>query len=130
MAWVEQTAPASCPLALRLLFKFTIALFGQERDREASVMRKVFVVLLLLVVAGVGLGFYRGWFGFSTSRDPETGKTEAQLSIDQDKMKADVKKTKEKVGGVASQAKEKVTGAVSQTKDQPEGKAKDQPEGK
>ncbi len=93
-------------------------------------MRKVYVVLLLLVVAVVGLGFYRGWFGFATSSDPETGKTEAQFSIDKDKMKTDVQKTKETVGGVARQAKEKVADAAGQTKEQSESKVKDQPVGK
>jgi len=48
-------------------------------------MRKLLFVLLLLVVGGVGLGFYQGWFNVSTIREPGSRKTEVQLTIDQDK---------------------------------------------
>jgi hypothetical protein len=73
-------------------------------------MRNLLVVLLLLVVVVAGLGFYMGWFRFSTTRDPQTGQPAAQLSIDEAKMKADAQKAKQKVS------------AASQAKGQPEGK--------
>jgi len=72
-------------------------------------MRNLLVVLVLLVIAVAGLGFYLGWFSFSTTRDPETGRPAAQFSIDQDKMKADAQKAKQKVSEV-SQAKEQREG--------------------
>ena len=67
-------------------------------------MRNLLIVLLVLIVAVVGLGYYLEWFSFSTSRDPETGRPGAQLSIDEDKMKADALKAKQKIGA-ASHAK-------------------------
>ena len=73
-------------------------------------MRNLLVLVLLLVVAVAGVGYYLEWFTFSTSRDPETGRPAAQISIDQDKMKADAQK-----------AKQKVT-TVSHVKEQPDGK--------
>jgi hypothetical protein len=68
-------------------------------------MRTLLVILLLLVVCVVGLGFYLGWFSLSTSRDPNTGRSGVNLTIDQDKMKGDVKKAKEKVTGGGDSAK-------------------------
>jgi hypothetical protein len=73
-------------------------------------MRKVLIVVLLLVVSVGGLGLYLGWFGFSTSRDPETGRGGVQLKIDQEKMKSDVQKAKEKITGGTNQAKEQSSG--------------------
>ncbi len=35
-------------------------------------MRKLLFVLLLLVAGVVALGFYRGWFVFERTHDPET----------------------------------------------------------
>jgi apolipoprotein N-acyltransferase len=73
--------------------------------REASVVWRALTVLLLLVlVAVVGVGFYREWFSVATSSDPETGRTAVQLNIDQDKMKSDAQKAKQKVTGVAGVA--------------------------
>jgi hypothetical protein len=68
-------------------------------------MRKLLLILLILVVATAALGFYLGWFNFSTSRDPDSGKTGVQLTIDKDKIKGDAKKVKEKVTGGADQSK-------------------------
>jgi hypothetical protein len=67
-------------------------------------------VLLLLVVAVAGLGFYLGWFSFSTSRDPNSGQSGADLRIDENKMKSDAKKAREKVLGATGQAKEQLQG--------------------
>ena len=74
-------------------------------------MRKLLVVLLLLVVGVVGLGFYLGWFEVSTSRDPNTGKTGVELTIDRDKMKSDTQK-----------AEQPITDGVRKPKERPEGK--------
>jgi hypothetical protein len=74
-------------------------------------MRKLLVVLLLLIVSVVGLGFYLGWFGVSTSRDPNSGKTEVELTIDRDKMKSDTQK-----------AQQQITDGASKPKERPEGK--------
>jgi hypothetical protein len=70
-------------------------------------MRKVLFVLLLLVVGVVGLGFYREWFHFGTTSDPETGQPGFQLTVDQDKMKSDIQKAKQQVSPAKAQAEEK-----------------------
>src|SRR5437868_1706742 len=62
-------------------------------------MRKLLVVLLLLVVGVVGLGLYQGWFKFSTGSDNNSGKANAGVTIDTDKIKSDAEKAKEKLGG-------------------------------
>ena len=69
-------------------------------------MRKLLVVLLVLVVVAVGLGFYRGWFNFSTTADAETGQTGVQFRVDRDKMKSDVQKARERISGKPSQTQE------------------------
>jgi hypothetical protein len=67
--------------------------------------------LLLLLVGGViALGFYRGWFSFKTTRDPETGREGAQFEIDRTKIKPDIEKAKQKIGGVGGQAGDKPQG--------------------
>ncbi|MCI0640669.1 MAG: hypothetical protein L0Y72_20125 [Gemmataceae bacterium] len=48
----------------------------------------IFLVLCLVVVGA--LGFYLNWWGFSTSTDANTGKTNVQLTIDKKKMSQDV----------------------------------------
>ena len=70
-------------------------------------MRRVLFVLLLLVVGFVGLGFYRGWFSFATSRAPQSGPQEVKLWVDQEQMKTDLQKFKQKITGPAAQAKVK-----------------------
>jgi hypothetical protein len=74
-------------------------------------VRKLLLVLLLLVAGVVGLGFYRDWFTFSTSSDPETGKAGVHLGVDPDKMKSD-----------AETARKKISDAVQQPTEQPAGK--------
>ena len=70
-------------------------------------MRKIFVILLLLVVGVVALGWYLDWFHFTTTRDPESGKVKSTLEIDQNKIKSDAEKAKEKIsGGMSTPGKE------------------------
>jgi hypothetical protein len=61
-------------------------------------MRFWIKVLAVLLVALLGIGFYRGWFSVSTSSpDPKGGKVNVNVSLDKGKMKSDVKKAEEKV---------------------------------
>jgi hypothetical protein len=73
-------------------------------------MRKFLIVVLLLVGALVGLGFYRGWFSVATNRDPETGREGVQFEIDQNKAKPDIEKAKKKIGVGSTQDGEKAEG--------------------
>jgi hypothetical protein len=74
-------------------------------------MRKLlgFVLLLVLIVGGVG--WYLGWFRFSTSSNADTGNRDVHLNIDTNKIKKD-----------AQNAKEKITGSNDKTKPSPEDK--------
>jgi hypothetical protein len=71
--------------------------------REAFAMRRVFfmlvVVLLLLVVGVAGLGYYRDWYHFGKTANPETGEAEFKVTIDQQKVKSDVEKARHQVSG-------------------------------
>jgi hypothetical protein len=74
-------------------------------------MRKVLFVVVLLIVCVIGLGFWRGWWGFSTSHDPETGQRGVEFKVNPNKVNSDVQK-----------ARERVSGSASPTKEQPDGK--------
>ena len=69
-------------------------------------MKKIRSILLVLVILGVGLGFYRGWFAATESREVLTNKIDVKLSVDPDKMKADVNLLKEDVHKVEQKAVE------------------------
>jgi hypothetical protein len=68
-------------------------------------MKRVLVVLLVLVIAVVGLGFYQGWFAFSTGGSDE--KPNATITIDKDKFRQDEKKAEEKIKEAGEAIKEK-----------------------
>jgi hypothetical protein len=68
-------------------------------------MKKLLFLLLVLVVVTGGLGYYLGWFRFSTSRDEETGERNVEMKVDTDKMNTDAQKAKEKLGSAAEKAK-------------------------
>jgi predicted negative regulator of RcsB-dependent stress response len=74
----------------------------------------VFVVVLLL--AGIaGLGFYQGWFHFSTNSTDN--KSSATITVDQDKIRADEGKAKEKVEEFGQKAKEKAGDRAGKAKE-------------
>ncbi|MCC7144857.1 MAG: hypothetical protein IT443_00270 [Phycisphaeraceae bacterium] len=50
-------------------------------------IRSPVIVLALVMVCVVGLGFYRGWFSFSSTKTVET--SNVTLTVDQDKMHQD-----------------------------------------
>jgi hypothetical protein len=66
------------------------------------------LVILLLIVGGiVGLGYYRGWFSFSS--DSSNNKQNITMSVDKDKIRQDKDKTVEEVQSLGQHAKDKVT---------------------
>jgi uncharacterized protein YxeA len=75
-------------------------------------MKTVLIVLALIVVVGVGLGFYLGWFNFSSRND--TGKPNVTLSVDKDKVEADKDKVVDKVQDLGHKAVDKIA-ATTQT---------------
>jgi hypothetical protein len=67
-------------------------------------MNRILFVIVLLVV-GVGcLGFYLGWFRIGS--ESGDGKTHIQLTVDQNKFKADEKKALETVQGIGHKGTE------------------------
>jgi hypothetical protein len=50
-------------------------------------MKTLLILLAVVVVVGVGLGFYLGWFNLSSSND--AGKPDVTVSVDKDKIESD-----------------------------------------
>jgi hypothetical protein len=79
-------------------------------------MKAFLFVVVLLVVGVVGLGFYRGWFLFSSDTDKADHKVNATFTVDEDKIRED----KEKVQDLGQQAKEETGDAIDQSEQQDE----------
>lgn len=69
-------------------------------------MSRFLVVLLLLVIGVIGLGFYLGWFQFSTDHTDQ--KSNVTFTIDKDKIQQDREKATEKVQEAGQSIKEKI----------------------
>jgi hypothetical protein len=63
-------------------------------------MKRVFAVLVLLVVAVAAVGFYRGWFSVAWEKDAGDGKGQVTGTVDNDKIEADKKRAIEGVKGL------------------------------
>jgi cell division protein FtsX len=60
-------------------------------------MKKLYVVLIVLVLLVVGVGFYRGWFALSSpGADKGSNKVNVNLTMDGDKMQQDAAAVKNK----------------------------------
>jgi Tfp pilus assembly protein PilN len=61
-------------------------------------MWRALCILLLLAVVGVGVaGYYLEWYHVGKVPTQEGGQTGVQITVDQDKVKADLNKAKERV---------------------------------
>lgn len=69
-------------------------------------MKTVSYLLVLIVVVGVGWGFYRGWF--NASSDNTEGTRNVTVSVDTDKMKADKDEVVDKVQDLRGKAEDEV----------------------
>lgn len=69
-------------------------------------MKKMLFVLLLVAVV---VGFYRGWFAFSSHGRDESNKSTVSLTVDSDKMKEDARKAKDNTTELGDRARVKVT---------------------
>ena len=59
-------------------------------------MRKLCSLLVVLAIVVVGVGFYRGWFALSSpTTDTGSHKVNINLTVDPDKVKADVEAVRE-----------------------------------
>ena len=59
-------------------------------------MRSWIKLLAVVLICLAAIGFYRGWFRLSSSNPESEGNV--GVSVDQSKMKADIKKAEKKVG--------------------------------
>jgi hypothetical protein len=71
-------------------------------------MRKFLFFLVVVVVCVVAVGIYRGWFEFTKRTDPNSGKVDVGLTIDENKIKEDTAKAKEKAKEATEKAKERI----------------------
>jgi hypothetical protein len=96
-------------------------MIGKCRDGEGkNNMKTLFAVAVALLIGIVALGFYRGWFQFST--DTGSQGPSATISVDKDKIHADEQRTKNNLQHFGQEAKEKVgdrTGKVQEPERRP-----------
>jgi hypothetical protein len=79
-------------------------------------MKNLLIVLVLLVVGVAALGFYRGWFRYSTAG--ADGKGNPSITVDQEKIKADKERAREKAQEFGQKVKEKTGGAADKGKEE------------
>jgi hypothetical protein len=77
-------------------------------------MNRFLGVLVVLVIVGAAIGFYRGWFSFATSS--ENHNANVTLSVDKDKIKEDTDKAKEKLENLENKVKDKISTPSSERK--------------
>ena len=77
-------------------------------------MRTLMFVVILLAVGIAGVGYYRGWFAFSTS---STGQMpSATITVDKNKFHEDEQKAKDDVQGAGQKAKQDVGNLTGKSK--------------
>ena len=59
-------------------------------------MKRFVTILLFLIVLTVCIGFFRGWFSVSTSKELLGNKLDVNFQVDRDKMNSDAKSLQEK----------------------------------
>ena len=73
--------------------------------RSEFAMKKVLLVLLL---CGVAVGFYRGWFTLSSHRREENNQVDVSLTVNPDKAREDAAIAKDKTSDLGDRAKDKM----------------------
>ncbi len=77
-------------------------------------MSKLLAVVLLLILAVVAVGFWRGWFDFDSKK--EDGKLHADFSLNKEKFKQDKENLKMKVAEKSKALKDKLASLRDKTK--------------
>jgi multidrug efflux pump subunit AcrB len=81
------------------------ARFGKEKTRGIFMVRILLVLALILAVVAV-IGFYRGWFHFSSGSDDNNA--HVTVSVDNDQIQEDKDKVVDRVQDLGQQEKDKV----------------------
>ena len=63
-------------------------------------------IVLILIIAVVCIGFFRGWFSMTTNNEPLTEKLDVHFQVDRDKMKQDANAVQEKTKGFLNSDKD------------------------
>ena len=72
-------------------------------------MKRFRSMLIVLAIGVVGLGFYRGWFTVSESREAVSHKVDVHVTVDPDKVKADAQTVKDKASELVGETTEGVS---------------------
>ena len=72
-------------------------------------MVRMILVIALIVAIVAGIGFYRGWFHFSS--DSDNNNAQVTVSVDKDQIQEDKDNAIDKVEDLGQQAKDKVAPA-------------------
>ena len=72
-------------------------------------MRRFCSLLIVLAIGVAGIGFYRGWFTVSESREAVSHKVDVHVTVDPDKVKADAQAVKDKASELTGEVKEGVS---------------------
>jgi hypothetical protein len=75
---------------------------------------KLIVVVVVILAAVAGLGFYQGWFHVGSQDNG--GTADITLTVDKDKMGADGQKAKDTVQDLGRKTEEKVAEGVEKAK--------------
>ena len=78
-------------------------------------MKRLLIVLLLFAAIVVGVGFYRGWFGFTSEKDDANAKV--TFSVDRDKLEADRNTALQGAQDLGRQIKDKTAGSGEKSMD-------------
>lgn len=78
-------------------------------------MRRMLFGLALIVAVVAGLGFYLGWFHFSSSSDDNSAYV--TMSVDKDQIQKDTDKAVDKVQDLGQQAKDEVAPTTQKTQE-------------
>ena len=72
-------------------------------------MKRFCSLLIVLAIGVAGIGYYRGWFTVSGSREAVSHKVDVNLTVDPDKVKADAQTVKDKASELTGEVKEGVS---------------------
>ena len=72
-------------------------------------MKRFCSMLIVLAIGVAGIGFYRGWFTVSESREAVSHKVDVHVTVDPDKVKADAQTVKDKASELTGEVKEGVS---------------------
>jgi hypothetical protein len=78
-------------------------------------MKRLIVLVVLLAAATACLGFYLGWFTF-TSEMTSDGKQNLTVTVDKDKIHDDKEKAKDKVRDAEQKVKDKAADAAQKAR--------------